>query len=161
MAADSVEHEILIEAPRETVWRVITEPEQIRHWFSDEADVQARPGADGSLTWTPGGRSASDKAEDSVVPIRVVEAEPFVRFAFRWNHPPGAAPDATNSALVEFTLTEDAGGTRLRVLESGIGAVVRDDGDRLRYLDDHARGWEKHLAELLDHVASAARGGPR
>ncbi len=43
MAADSVEREILIEASPEVVWGVITEPEQIRRWFSDEAEVEARP----------------------------------------------------------------------------------------------------------------------
>ena len=46
-----------------------------------------------------------------VVPIRVVDAEPFRRFSFRWNHPEGAGPDESNSALVEFSLTEEAGGT--------------------------------------------------
>src|SRR5207302_8196349 len=83
VTADSVEREILIEASPEVVWGVITEPEQIRRWFSDEADVDARAGADGSLTWKPGGRGG-EKEFDSIVPIRVVEAEPFRRFSFRW-----------------------------------------------------------------------------
>ena len=56
MAADSVEREILIEASPEVVWGVITEPEQISRWFSDEAEVEGRAGADGTLTWKPGGR---------------------------------------------------------------------------------------------------------
>ena len=51
MAADSVEREILIEATAEVVWGVITEPEQISRWFSDEADLEGRTGADGTLTW--------------------------------------------------------------------------------------------------------------
>jgi uncharacterized protein YndB with AHSA1/START domain len=157
LAADSVERDILIEASAEVVWRVITEPEQIRRWLSDEADLEARAGADGTLTWTPGGRAASDKGAGSVVPIRVVEMEPLRRFAFRWNHPHGQEPDATNSALVEFTLSEEAAGTRLNVLESGIEAVTSGEEDRTRYLEGHTRGWEKHLGELLHHVASQAR----
>ena len=60
----------------------------------------------------PGGRGG-DKEFDAIVPIRVVEAEPFRRFSFRWNHPEGAEPDESNSALVEFSLIEEAGGTRL------------------------------------------------
>jgi uncharacterized protein YndB with AHSA1/START domain len=157
VAADSVEREILIEASPEVVWGVITEPEQIVRWFSDEADVEGRAGADGTLTWTPGGRGGRNES-DLVVPIRVVEAEPFRRFSFRWNHPDGAGPDESNSALVEFSLIEEAGGTRLRVLESGIGAVTHDEAAKARYLEDHEQGWERHFGEMLDYVASKTRG---
>ncbi len=63
MAADSVEREILIKASPEVLWGVITEPKQIRCWLSDEADVEGRAGADGTLTWRPGGRGG-DKEVD-------------------------------------------------------------------------------------------------
>lgn len=157
MPTDSVEREILIEASPEVVWGVITEPEQISRWFSDEAqlDGPASAGADGALTWKPGGRGGAKDA-DVLVPIRVVEAEPFRRFSFRWNHPVGATPDERNSALVEFSLSEEAGGTRLRVLESGIDAVARDAQARARYREQHEHGWAKHLGELRDYVASMA-----
>ncbi|MHB8241090.1 MAG: SRPBCC domain-containing protein [Solirubrobacteraceae bacterium] len=157
MAADSVEREILIEASPEVVWGVITEPEQISRWFSDAAEVEGRVGADGSLTWKPGGRGG-EKESDLVVPIQVVEAEPFRRFAFRWNHPEGARPDESNSALVEFSLIEETGGTRLRVLESGINAVTHDEHGKARYLEEHTQGWTRHLGEMFDYVASKARG---
>lgn len=160
MAADSVEREILIEASPEVVWGVITEPEQISRWFSDAADVEGRAGVDGTLTWRPGGRGG-DKEFDAIVPIRVVEAEPFRRFSFRWSHPEGTEPDESNSALVEFSLIEEAGRTRLRVLESGIGAVTHDEEGKARYIEEHEHGWEKHLGELLDYVASKPRGGMR
>ncbi len=157
MAADSVEREILIEASPEVVWGVITEPEQISHWFSDDAELEGRAGADGTLTWRPGGRGA-DRTFDAIVPIRVVEVEPFRRFSFRWSHPQGAEPGENNSALVEFILIEEAGGTRLRVVESGIGAVTHDEESKARYLEGHEQGWERHLGEMLDYVASKARG---
>jgi uncharacterized protein YndB with AHSA1/START domain len=160
VAADSVEREILIEASPEVVWGVITEPEQISRWFSDEAEVEVRAGADGALTWRPGGRGGA-KEFVRVVPIRVVEAEPFRRFSFRWNHPDGAAPDESNSALVEFSLIEEADGTRLRVVESGIDTVTHDEQGKARYLEDHEHGWEKHLGEMLDYVASKPRGVTR
>jgi uncharacterized protein YndB with AHSA1/START domain len=153
VVADSVEREILIEASPEVVWGVITEPEQISCWFSDEAALEASAGADGTLRWRRGGRGGS-KESDLVVPIRVVDAEPFRRFSFRWSHPDGTSPDESNSALVEFSLVEEASGTRLRVLESGIGAVTHGEEDKDRYREDHAQGWERHLRELLDHVAS-------
>jgi uncharacterized protein YndB with AHSA1/START domain len=153
VAADSVEREILIHAAPEVVWGVITQPEQISRWFSDAADVEGRAGADGTLTWRPRGRGG-DKEIDMIVPIRVVEAEPFRRFSFRWNHPEGTGPDESNSALVEFSLIEEDGATRLKVLESGIDAVTLDEQSRAKYLEDHEHGWERHLGEMLDYVAS-------
>ncbi len=160
MAGDSVEREILIEATPEVVWGVITEPEQIGRWFSDEADVEARAGADGKLTWKPGGRGG-DRESDMIVPIRVVEAEPFRRFSFRWNHPQDAAPEENNSALVEFSLIQEGDATRLRVVESGIGAVTHDEQSRAQYHENHEQGWRRHLGELLDHVAASSRGATR
>jgi hypothetical protein len=32
--------------------------------------------------------------------------------------------------------------------------VTHGDQDKDRYREDHAQGWERHLGELLDHVAS-------
>jgi uncharacterized protein YndB with AHSA1/START domain len=160
VAADSVEREILIEASPEVVWGVITEPKQISRWFSDEAQVEGRAGVDGTLTWRPGGRGGA-KQVDTIVAIRVVEADPFRRFSFRWNHPRDVAPDQRNSALVEFSLIEEADGTRLRVVESGIAGVTQDEQGRARYLDEHEHGWERHLGELRDYVASKPRGATR
>jgi uncharacterized protein YndB with AHSA1/START domain len=160
MAADSIEREILIEASPAVVWGVITEPEQITRWFSDEAEVEARAGADGALTWRPGGRGGK-KERHTVVPIWVVDAEPFRRFSFRWNHPEGAQPDQSNSALVEFLLSEEDGRTRLRVIESGIQAVTHDEQDRAQYRRDHEDGWGRHLGEMLDYVASKSSGATR
>lgn len=161
MAAESIEREILIEASPEVVWGVITEPGQIVRWFADEAEVEQRPGADGTLTWKPGGRGGSEKEIDTVVPIRVMDAEPFRRFSFRWNHPEGATPDEGNSALVEFTLTEEPNGTRLRVVESGIAAVTHGEEAEAGYREDHEHGWGRHLGELRDYVASGSAGEPR
>jgi uncharacterized protein YndB with AHSA1/START domain len=157
VAAGSIERQILIEASPEVVWGVITEPAQISRWLSDEAEIESRAGAEGTLTWRPGGRGG-DKEIDAIVPIRVVEAEPFCRFCFRWNHPEGVEPDEGNSALVEFTLFEEADGTRLRVIESGIDAVTRDEEGKASYREDHESGWERHLREMVDYVASNAGG---
>jgi uncharacterized protein YndB with AHSA1/START domain len=160
VAACSVEREILIEASPAVVWGVITEPEQISRWFSDEADIHGQAGADGTLTWKPGGRGGT-KESDLIVPIRVVEAEPFHHFSFRWNHPEGTGPDQSNSALVEFSLVEEADGTRLTVVESGIDAVTRDEQEKARYMEEHEHGWGKHFGEMRDYVASKTREATR
>jgi len=89
---DRIQRDVLIAAPPEVVWEVVTEPEHVTEWFSDAA-FEARPGATGTI---------------STFEIRIEEVEPPRRFSFRWE-----------GLLVEFTLTAEDGQTRLSLVESG------------------------------------------
>ena len=148
MTPDAIEKEILINAPVETVYRVITEPDQISQWFSDSAELDPRPGGDGLLVFED--RATSNRA---AVWLRVVAAEPPHRFCFRWDHPEGEEPREGNSLLVEFTLTAEDAGTRLRVTESGLAGLRRPGLDIDSYRKAHDKGWDAHLASLEKYVA--------
>lgn len=152
---DLVERDVLIEAPVEVVWRIVTEPEQMNAWFSDTARLDLRAGGDGVLSFGDEGGDPMD------VNIRVEAVEPPHRFAFRWIHPEGAEPRPGNSALVEFTLTAEGRHTRLRVVESGLAAMGWPQEQTAAYLDDHAKGWEHHFSRMLDHVARGDRAQAR
>jgi uncharacterized protein YndB with AHSA1/START domain len=145
MTPDAIEKEILIDAPVETVYRVITEPGQISQWFSDTAELEPVPGGEGTLVFDD--RATSQRA---VVRLTVQAAEPPHRFCFRWDYPDGEQPHEGNSLLVEFALTAEGGGTRLRVTESGFTALR--GSDREKY-DEHNKGWDVHLASLQGYVA--------
>jgi uncharacterized protein YndB with AHSA1/START domain len=144
MAPDAIEKEILIDAPVETVYRVITEPAQISQWFSDTAELDPVPGGEGTLIFED--RAASQRA---VVRLSVQAAEPPHRFAFRWDYPDGEQPHQGNSQLVEFSLTADGRGTRLRVTESGFAALR---GQAQEKYEAHDKGWDVHLASLQGYV---------
>jgi uncharacterized protein YndB with AHSA1/START domain len=70
--------------PIDVVRSVLTEPEQITQWFSDSADLELRPGADGTLTFR-GSRKGSrpDDSQELVVNLRVERVEPPRLFSFR------------------------------------------------------------------------------
>jgi uncharacterized protein YndB with AHSA1/START domain len=139
----AIEREILIEAPAEVVWRVITEPEQISQWFADRVDLVIEPGAHGYLQFG-----------DQGGPVVVETVDPPVRFSFRWNHPGGAEPGPGNSQLVEFTLIpEGAERTRLRVTESGHELRDWPAAEKQRYADEHQGGWGDFLDRLVTVVA--------
>lgn len=149
MIADVVEREILIQAPPETVWRVVTESSQIAQWLSDSAELDPRPGGEGVLAF-------GDQAAPYVVRMRVEAAEPPHRFAFRWDYPDGEQPATGNSLRVEFNLAAEGTGTRLRVTESGFAALRQPDQDKAARYESHAKGWEVRLGRLQDHASQPA-----
>lgn len=144
MVPTTIEKEILIEAPVEVVWRVITEPKQIREWFTDQAEVDLRVGGKGVLTPRQG----------EPFLLQVEALEPPRRFAFRWVRRPDTVVRSDNSFLVEFILQAENGHTRLRVVESGFETIDWSDDDKASYADDHAQGWPAILVRLRDYVAS-------
>jgi uncharacterized protein YndB with AHSA1/START domain len=62
--------------------------------------------------------------------------------AYRWASAfPGQELTDGNSTLVEFTLTPESGGTRLRVVESGFAALAGSEDLRSQALKDNTGGW--------------------
>jgi uncharacterized protein YndB with AHSA1/START domain len=136
----TVEKEILIKAPVEVVWHLLTEPDQIRQWLADEAEIELRVGGTGAVTF---------KGHD-VYQMQVEAVEPPRRFAFRWVRRPGLILRNDNSLLVEFILEPENGSTRLRVVESGFDAIDWSDEERAKYAEDHGNGWQHRLGLLRD-----------
>ena len=146
MISDRIERETLIEAPREVVWEVITDPVHIADWFSDEADFEPRDGANGSFTWE--GHPTQR--------VRVIRAEPPRTLIYRWLHPENEEPSERNSTQVEFTLTEEGESTRLRLVESGFVAIEFEEERKPEFYDDHVEGWERHAGTLVTYAADVA-----
>lgn len=147
---DTVEREVVYSQPIERVWAALTEPEQIRRWFSSGgAEIDLRPGGKLLLIFDEG---ASRGIVETVDPPR--------RFAFRWYPGAGENPDLPLEAqgpltLVEFTLEPVADGTRLRLVESGFAALT--DERRQQALGDNNQGWHECLASLTELLG--ANGG--
>jgi uncharacterized protein YndB with AHSA1/START domain len=143
-----IDRDILIEAPVEVVWRIVTEPDQMSQWFADRVELVVAPGAHGYMRFG-----------DQGGPVVVETVDPPVRFSFRWNHPRGEEPVAGNSMLVEFTLTPlGPERTRLRVVESGHELRDWPDAEKERYADEHRNGWVEFLDRLAGVLAESQPG---
>jgi uncharacterized protein YndB with AHSA1/START domain len=151
MVADAIEREILIEAPRDVVWRVITEPEQIAHWFVDAAELDLRPGGSGTFTFES--RATHQRAS---VALTVESVEAPHRLAYRWAYPSESQPSEDNSLLVEFTLTPEGDHTRLRLVERGFLARQWSEDERTSTFNDHSEGWDLHLGRLRAYASESA-----
>jgi uncharacterized protein YndB with AHSA1/START domain len=145
--ADRIEREIDIDAPIDVVWAVITEPEHIKGWFTDSAELDVRPGGEGRFGWDV---KATNRKQ--VVNLRVERLDPPNFFAFRWDYPDGDDPTETNAPLVEFSLEARGDSTRLRLVESGLERIARSDEARATYLAEHTSGWTLIVERLRDYA---------
>jgi uncharacterized protein YndB with AHSA1/START domain len=140
-----IERDILIEAPIDVVWRVVTEPDQMTRWFSSEAALDGRSEGEGRLKFESG----------QTYTLQVEAFDPPRRFAYRWLHGEGTRARPENSMLVEFTLQAERGHTRLRVVESGFDKVDWADEAKAKYAEEHSRGWQSCLERLRDYAPMA------
>jgi uncharacterized protein YndB with AHSA1/START domain len=147
---DQIEREVMIEAPLERVWQLVTEAEHLGRWFGDAgAELDLRPGGAIALHWNDYGTSRG----------RIEAVEPTRRFAFRWapfKDPGGLDPTDGNSTRVEFTLRAEGDVTHLRVVESGFSTLDCSDDQRRQNLEGNTEGWRMELGELQDYAASVA-----
>src|SRR5581483_11669194 len=146
MVPQRIEREILIDAPVDVVWAVVTEPEHISGWFSHTAELDLRPGGEAVLHWDGYG----------TVHGRVERVERPHFFSFRWAMDPGAEVTVENSTLVEFGLRAEGDATRLTVVETGFADLAGPEDYRRDHFDSHTSGWEKELGELVDYLRRRA-----
>jgi uncharacterized protein YndB with AHSA1/START domain len=91
----AVRFERRLDHPAGAVWRMVTDPDELRHWFPCEVALEPRVGGAMRFTFSP------DFTMDGVV----VELDAPRRFAFRWG-----------ADLLRFELDPDGDGTRLVLL---------------------------------------------
>ena len=147
MVEDRIEREVVIAAPPERVWEIITQAEHVGTWFGDSAEVDLRPGGTIVLRW--------DKYGTRYATIEKIDKPRY--FSSRWS--PGVAdkkPSDDDSTLVEFTLTPHEGQTRLRVVETGFSRLSRSEGERAEQFENNTEGWAIQLRNLQEYVDGLA-----
>jgi uncharacterized protein YndB with AHSA1/START domain len=140
---DRISREVVIDASPNEVWAIVTEPSHVARWFSDEAEIDLRPGGAMLLTWHGHGTYRG----------RIDAVDPPHRLAFRWLRREDNEPDDGTSTIVEFLLVPEGAGTRLHVVESGFQRLAWSDEDKVRYAGENADGWVLELNQLRDYAA--------
>ena len=105
--------------PVDAVWRALTESDAISDWLMQTTDFRLVVGA--RFRMKTQGLSAS-----GWVNAQVLELDPPRRMAWAWSVEEGTPP-----TTVTFELTEEAGGTRLKLTHEGeiapsVGRLLRD-----------------------------------
>lgn len=146
MTEDRIEQEVVIAAPVERVWELITQAEHLGRWFGDAgADIDLREGGELELRWEEFGKSRG----------RIERVEEPTAFAFRWapyRDPGGVEVVDGNSTLVEFALAAEGDGTRLRVVETGFASLDTTPEQQAKNYQGNVEGWPKELGELAAYA---------
>jgi uncharacterized protein YndB with AHSA1/START domain len=149
---DTIERSIVIQAPRERIWRALTDAREFGQWFGvNLAGATIGPGQHvrGPLTIAGYEHVMFDARFDRVEPQDLV--------SYRW-HPYAMDPAVDYSSetptLVTLTL-HDAGNnaTVLKVVESGFDKVPPHR--RVEALRMNTRGWEAQLQSVKRYVGAA------
>jgi uncharacterized protein YndB with AHSA1/START domain len=143
MEYGSIEREIHVDAAPEVVFEVVSSPEHISQWWSDDAEFDVASGAVGELIW-------GDRV--NVVPMTVVAVEPPRLFSFRWCYP-DKVDDSADSLLVTFELTPSGSGTTIRLTETGFREMGWEAAKLEEQYQDHSVGWDTFVPQLGDYLA--------
>lgn len=144
----SIEREIYVEAPPEVVFDVVSRPEHVRQWWPDDARYEPTPGSTGEIVF------GDPNAGGGVAAFTVVDVRPPRLFSFRWAHTAGEVAGEGNSLLVTFDLTPSAGGTLLRMTETGFREMGWEAAVLEQQYREHVAGWDHFLPRLLPYVAT-------
>jgi uncharacterized protein YndB with AHSA1/START domain len=160
---DKIEKKVLLRAPRERVWKAISDSKQFGAWFGVEFDGPFVAGK--RIT----GRMTPTKADAEVAKMQEAYAgmkfdytvdriEPMQLFSFRW-HPFAIDPKVDYSheptTLVVFALEEVPGGTQLTITETGFDSIPLER--RAKAFAANEGGWAKQIELITKYLESAAR----
>ena len=145
-----IDRTIEINAPRERVWRALTNAEELSAWFQVKIEGPIAPDTEVWMTSLHTGYAGQRFR------VRFIEMAPPERFVWEW-HPGEVDPNVDYSreprTTVTFTLEPSARGTRLSVSETGFDEISL--ARRAKVHKDNSQGWPEVLVWLLKHVEEA------
>lgn len=139
MQAVGIERSIVTSAPRDRVWKAITNPKNLSKWHTP---LSMR--FDKLVVGEPIFFEYENIANQGSIAI----VEPQTRFAYRWK----AHEDYEIQTLVTYTLKEVDEGTRVTVTETGFEALPVEA--RQGQIDNNTQGWGIVLDRMKAHVES-------
>lgn len=126
---------MFIDAPRESVFRALTEPDALREWMGAPAPVvELRPGGRFELGW----KYEVDGREVSGGPVQVLDVVPNERLVWSWPDWRGDASVPMQS--ITWRLAAEGHGTRVTLVHAGFTRAVD--------FSDYPFGWGHFLSEL-------------
>jgi uncharacterized protein YndB with AHSA1/START domain len=143
---DRIERSVLINAPLDRVWDLVTEP---GWWVPTQHPAP--------VDRTPGAIAIRESEQWGRFPVQVVQVDPKTYAAFRWaSTNPGEDLADGNTTLVEFHLADGSEGIKVTVVESGFAALSIPDEARRKGFEGNTQGWGEMMDSLRDRAQQPA-----
>ncbi|WP_328396599.1 SRPBCC domain-containing protein [Nocardia sp. NBC_00416] len=143
MEYGSIEREIHVDASPEVVFEVVSSPEHISQWWTDDASFEPSAGAVGEFVWGE---------REQVTPMTVVTADPPRLFSFRWCYPGATVDHTAGSLLVTLELVPTGTGTTIRLTETGFREMGWEAAKLELEYREHTGGWDHCIPRLAEYV---------
>ncbi len=163
-STDRIEKSVLLRAPRERVWRAISDSKQFGSWFGVEFDGPFVAGSSivGKLVGTTVDAEVAKRQQQHGgvrFEFAIDRVEPMRLFSFRWH--PYAVDSSVDyskepSTLVAFVLEEAENGTKLTVTESGFDQIPIER--RAKAFAANEGGWAAQMKLIEKYLALHAQG---
>jgi uncharacterized protein YndB with AHSA1/START domain len=134
-----IERQLVIAATPETVWDLLVDPEKASAWMGMKSWSEPRPGGPYRVEIIPGHVASGE----------YVELDPPNRLVFTWGWEQDESGVAPGSTTIEFELTPEGEGTRVRFVHSGLPSAKSGAS--------HEHGWDHYFERL---TIAAAGGDP-
>ena len=163
-STDRIEKTVVLRAPRERVWRAISDSKQFGKWFGVEFEGPFVAGASivGKMVPTSVDAEIAKRQEPyrgHRFEFQVERVEPMRLFSFRW-HPFAMDSNVDYSkeptTLVAFHLDEVSDGTKLTVTESGFDQIPLER--RAKAFAANEGGWAAQMTLIEKYLARHANG---
>jgi uncharacterized protein YndB with AHSA1/START domain len=134
----AVESSIWIAAPRERVWRAVTEPGQLAQWFA--------PGSPWEIPQLEANTTVKFHNTATEILLATIQtADPPQQFTLRWE------PEEDGTILTTtFLLEEENDGTRITIRETGFESLAADI--RQQRIEQTAAGYGISLENLRAYL---------
>jgi uncharacterized protein YndB with AHSA1/START domain len=161
-STDRIEKNVLLRAPRERVWRAVSDATEFGKWFGVAFDGGFAEGTrmQGRIVPTTVDPEVAKRQEPytgAAFTLLVDRIEPLRLFSFRW-HPFAidAELDYTSEpmTLVEFRLEDARGGTLLTISESGFDRIPL--ARRAQAFEANDEGWSAQARLVEKYLDLAA-----
>jgi uncharacterized protein YndB with AHSA1/START domain len=130
------EHSLTVNAPRDRVFRALTDADDLKRWWITDGISEPRTGGRFRYEW-----KMADPSNDHVQEGAYDEVVDGERVALPWSGPAG-------DSRVTFTLSDSDGATQVSLVHAGITA--EDSYER------YAQGWQGFLANLKSVLENGA-----
>jgi uncharacterized protein YndB with AHSA1/START domain len=162
MSTDRIEKKILLRAPRERVWRAISDAKQFGSWFGVAFDKPFAEGARLNAKIVPTTVDAEvakmqEPYAGKAFEWTVEHVEPMRRISFRWH--PYAVEEGIDyskelTTLIEFDLADAPGGILLTITESGFDRIPL--ARHAKAFKANEGGWEMQTRLIEKYLAQTS-----